>query len=84
VMARVFAQATFFSDNRADLPKVTRPCLILQHARDTLAPVSVGDYVHRHLKGSTLQLLDVAGHCSHMSHPNLVIQAMHHYLATPV
>ena len=84
LMARVFAQATFFADNRADLAKVTRPCLILQHARDALAPVAVGEYVHRHLKGSSFQVLDVAGHCSHMSHPDLVIQAMQHYLATPV
>ncbi len=83
LMARVFAQATFFADNRADLPKVARPALILQHARDALAPVGVGQYMHQHLKGSTLQVLDVTGHCSHMSHPDLVIQAMQSYLATP-
>lgn len=84
LMARVFAKATFFGDNRADLAQVTLPCLILQHARDALAPVAVGEYVHRHLKGSSLQVLDVAGHCSHMSDPDLVIQAMQTYLATPV
>lgn len=81
VMARVFAQATFFADNRSDLPKVTRPCLILQHARDALAPLAVGQYLHQHLKGSTLQVLDVAGHCSHMNHPHQVIKAMQHYMA---
>ncbi len=83
LMARVFAEATFFADNRADLPKVARPTLILQHARDALAPVGVGEYLHRQLKGSTLQVLDVAGHCSHMSHPDLVIQALRHYLSVP-
>ncbi len=76
----VFARATFFADNRADLPKVTHPCLILQHRNDALAPLSVGEYMHRHLQRSTLEVLDVAGHCGHMSHPPLVIQAMRNYL----
>ena len=74
--AKVFARATFFADNRADLPGVRTPCLILQHARDSLAPVAVGEYLHRHLRDSVLQVLDVTGHCAHMSHPALVIEAM--------
>lgn len=78
-MAKVFARATFFADNRADLPRVRTPALILQHARDHLAPQAVGEYLHRHLAGSQLQLLDVAGHCAHMSHPQLVIEAMQGY-----
>lgn len=77
---RVFARATFFADNRADLPHVTHPSLILQHRHDALAPLAVGDYLHQHLQGSTLEVLDIAGHCGHMSHPQLVIQAMRRYL----
>ncbi|GIX24960.1 MAG: sigma factor SigB regulation protein RsbQ [Caldimonas sp.] len=77
VMAKTFAEATFFADNRADLPRVTPPCLILQHARDALAPLAVGEYLHAHLPHSTLQVLDVSGHCAHMSHPHLVIEALH-------
>lgn len=80
VAARSFAAATFFADNRADLPKVTRPCLILQHARDALAPVSVGEYLHAHLADSELRILDVDGHCAHMSDPQLVVDAMRGYL----
>lgn len=79
-VSRVFARATFFADNRADLPRVTAPCLILQHRIDALAPLTVGDYLHQHLQGSVLKVLDVAGHCGHMSHPDLVIQAMREYL----
>ncbi len=78
--ARVFARATFFADNRADLPKVRCPSLILQHAQDTLAPQSVGQYLHRELADSRYEVLDVAGHCAHMSHPELVIDAMRRYL----
>ena len=84
VVARSFAQTTFFADTRADLPRVSRPSLILQHRNDALAPLVVGDYLQAHLPGSTLQVLDVAGHCAHMSHPALVIAAMRDYLARPL
>lgn len=77
--ARVFARATFFSDNRADLARVSVPCLILQHRTDALAPVSVGEYVHAHLTGSTLKVLEVQGHCAHMAEPLLVVEAMKEY-----
>ena len=80
VVARVFAKATFFADNRADLPKVACRSLILQHKQDALAPVQVGEYLHKNLRNSTLQVLDVAGHCSHMSDPELVIAAMRTFL----
>lgn len=79
VVAKIFAQATFFSDNRSDLKHVSRPCLILQHQIDALAPLGVGDYLHQHLAGSTLKVIKVTGHCAHMSHPSLVIDAMKHY-----
>lgn len=83
VVARVFAQTTFFSDNRTDLPRVSRPCLILQHRNDALAPLGVGDYVHNHIKDSVLKVLDVTGHCAHMSHPSLVVNAMREFFAAP-
>jgi sigma-B regulation protein RsbQ len=79
-VARVFARTTFFSDNRPDLPLVQAPCLILQHRHDALAPLGVGDYLHAQLRASQLEVLDVAGHCAHMSHPQLVIDAMKRFL----
>lgn len=75
-MARTFAEATFFADNRADLPRVSPACLILQHREDALAPLSVGQYLQAHLPNAQLRVLDVAGHCAHMSHPALVIDAI--------
>lgn len=80
MMARIFAQATFFADNRAELQHVTQPCLILQHRNDALAPLGVGEYLQRALANSTLEVLDVTGHCAHMSHPRLVVDAMQRYL----
>lgn len=81
VAMRVFAQTTFFADNRADLPQVSRPCLILQHQEDSLVPLSVGEYLNQQLNGSTLEVMDVAGHAAHRSHPALVIDAMQRYMA---
>ncbi|HAX23187.1 MAG TPA: sigma factor SigB regulation protein RsbQ [Hydrogenophaga sp.] len=81
VAMRVFAQTTFFADNRADLPQVSRPCLILQHQEDSLVPLAVGEYLNQQLKGSTLEVMNVAGHAAHMSHPALVIDAMRRYMA---
>ena len=37
-IARHFARATFLSDNRADLARVTDPALVLQCADDVIAP----------------------------------------------
>jgi len=79
-VAKVFARTTFFSDNRADLPLVNVPCLILQHRQDTLAPLGVGEYLHGHLLHSTLRILDTHGHCAHMSDPALVVAAMRDFL----
>ena len=44
-IARRFARVTFLSDNRADLPRVTTPTLVLQCTDDVIAPVAVGEYV---------------------------------------
>lgn len=76
VVARIFAKATFFADNRADLARVTHPCLILQHKKDNLAPLEVGEYLAQKLQHGILRVLDVAGHCAHMSHPALVAEAI--------
>jgi sigma-B regulation protein RsbQ len=83
MVAKVFARTTFFSDNREDLPKVAVPSLILQHRNDSLAPISVGEYVHTHLVGSTFKVLDVHGHCAHMSAPQLVAEAMRGFIDVP-
>lgn len=79
-VAKCFAQATFFADNRTDLARVRRPCLILQHAEDALAPVGVGEFMHQQLAGSQLKVLGVTGHCAHMSNPDLVVAAMRDYV----
>jgi sigma-B regulation protein RsbQ len=81
VMMRRFAEATFFADNRSDLPKATVPSLILQCSDDAIAPIEVGHYLHHHLNQSSLQVMQATGHCPHMSHPEETIQLIQTYLA---
>lgn len=79
-IARQFARVTFLSDNRADLDAVSTPSLILQVAEDALAPRSVGEYVHRHLRNSELIILDTTGHCPNLSAPEETVSAIREYL----
>jgi len=80
VIARRFAEATFLSDNRDDLARVTVPSLVLQCSDDMVAPEAVGEYVHRQTPGSTLRVMKATGHCPHMSHPEETIELMREYL----
>ena len=80
VIARRFAEATFMSDNRADLPGVRVPALILQCSEDMVAPLEVGEYLRREMPGSTLRVMEATGHCPHMSHPEETIRLMKEYL----
>jgi sigma-B regulation protein RsbQ len=79
-IARQFAEATFFSDNRRDLPKLQIPSLILQCTDDLLAPLEVGHYVHQHTPNSTLRIMKATGHCPHMSAPEETILLIKEYL----
>jgi sigma-B regulation protein RsbQ len=84
VIARRFAEATFFSDNRADVRDVRVPSLIMQCSDDIIAPAAVGEFLHREMPGSTLRQLRATGHCPHMSHPEETIAAIRDYLGHPV
>ena len=79
-IARRFAEATFFADNRADLRSVAVPSLIMQCSDDIIAPREVGEYLHRELPASTLRVLEATGHCPHMSAPEETIRVMREYL----
>ena len=81
VIARQFAETTFFSDNRQDLRKLKTPSLILQCSDDIIAPLEVGDYLARELPNSTLRVMKATGHCPHMSEPEETITLIKEYLA---
>jgi sigma-B regulation protein RsbQ len=80
VIARRFAEATFFADNRADLATVPVPTLLLQCSDDLIAPLAVGEYMAHNMPRSTLRVMSATGHCPHMSHPEETIQLIREYL----
>ena len=82
-IARHFAGVTFRADNRADVPRVPAPALILQCAQDALAPVAVGTYLHRHLPQSQLVVVPTTGHCPHLSEPRATVAAIEAFLTAP-
>jgi sigma-B regulation protein RsbQ len=79
-IARSFAEVTFFSDNRADLPRVQTRSLVLQCSDDAIAPLSVGEYVHRHLTDSQLVVMKATGHCPNLSAPEETIAAIRSFV----
>ncbi|MEJ7686435.1 MAG: alpha/beta hydrolase [Variovorax sp.] len=81
-IAKQFARVTFLSDNRADLPKLQTPTLIVQSSDDLIAPIAVGEYLQRTLPNATLRVVDNVGHCPHLSAPCASADAVNEFLAT--
>ena len=81
IIANQFAKATFFADNRQDLSKLKVPSLVLQCSEDIIAPVEVGNYVHKNVPQSTFRLMKAKGHCPHMSEPEETITLIKEYLS---
>lgn len=75
-IAKHFARVTFLSDNRADLPHLKVPAVILQCSQDAIAPTPVGEYMHRKLRDSRLFYLKATGHIPHLSAPAETIEAI--------
>lgn len=81
-IAQHFARATFLSDNRADLARLRTKSLILQCAEDVIAPLSVGQFVHRSVPNSELVHMKACGHCPNLSAPEETIEAIRAFLRT--
>ena len=79
-IAEQFARATFLSDHRGDLARLQTPSLILQCSDDIIAPVAVGQYMHRTMPRSTLRIIDNVGHCPHLSAPSASAAAIEEFL----
>ena len=81
-IAKQFARVTFHSDNRADLPKLKAPTLVLQCSDDIIAPMQVGEYMKKTLPNCTLAVIKNQGHCPHMSAPGPCTDAIDSFLAS--
>jgi sigma-B regulation protein RsbQ len=80
-IAQHFARVTFLGDNRRDLAGVSVPSLVLQCSDDVIAPLAVGEYVHRSLPRSELVVMDATGHCPNLSAPEETVAAIEAFLA---
>ncbi len=80
-IAERFARATFLSDNRDDLAKVSVPTLVLQCSDDIIAPLEVGEFVAREIPDSELVVLRATGHCPNLSAPDEVNEAISDFVA---
>lgn len=80
-IAKQFARTTFLSDKRDILSQVTVPTLILQCSNDIIAPEQVGQYMHRHIAGSKLVVMEATGHCPNLSAPEETISIIQQYLS---
>ncbi|TWT06591.1 alpha/beta hydrolase [Planococcus sp. CPCC 101016] len=81
MIARQFAEVTFTSDLRDKLDKVTVPTLILQPKFDAIAPPEVGRYVHDHIAGSQMIVMEAVGHNPHLSDSAETAKYIKAYLA---
>jgi sigma-B regulation protein RsbQ len=80
-IAREFAHMSFLADNRADLPHLQLPTLLLQCSDDVAVPAEVGTYLLEHLPQATLITLKATGHCPHLSAPLEVLTAMRDFIS---
>ena len=81
-IAKHFARVTFTSDNRADLPNLETPTLIIQSSDDFIAPMVVGEYLKKSLPNAMLRVVKNTGHCPHLSAPGASASAMDEFLAS--
>jgi sigma-B regulation protein RsbQ len=79
-VALQFAEVTFRGDNRADLPLVTAPTLVLQVRDDVIAPMTAGEFVHRQIPGSVMRVLETRGHAPHLTSPGEVVSAIRDFM----
>ena len=79
VIAKNFAEATFLSDYRHILKDIAQPSLIFQSQNDALAATSLGEYIHKHIADSKLEIIQADGHCLHMTHPGDIVESIIEY-----
>jgi sigma-B regulation protein RsbQ len=79
-IAQQFARVTFFSDNRADVPRLHLPTLVVLCHEDVIAPAEVGEYLLNHLPNARLVTLRTTGHCPQLSAPLETLAAIQDFV----
>jgi sigma-B regulation protein RsbQ len=80
-IAKRFARIALLADNRAEIPQLQLPTLLLQCSDDAVVPSEVGEYLLAHLPHATLTNLQATGHCPHLSAPLEILSIIEPFLA---
>lgn len=70
----------FQSDYRERLKELAKPTLLIHCANDVAVPLQVGEYLHKNIAGSVLEVIDAEGHFPHLSAPEEVIKAIKRFI----
>lgn len=70
------ARAIFLSDHRDILERVVIPCTIVQGTNDVAVPVSVGHYLKSKIKGASLEIMEMDGHCPQLTVPDKLVDVI--------
>lgn len=68
------------SETCSQLDKITIPTLILCGREDTVTPLAQAEFMHAHIKGSILQVIDHAGHVSNLEQADVFNQHLTDFL----
>ncbi len=79
-VALAVAKVIFESDLRSEIDKLDKQVLLLQTKHDIAVPLEVAEYLHQHIKGSQLKVINAEGHFPHISAPNEVIAAIKSFI----
>lgn len=75
-IALSIARTIFQSDVREIAARLNCPTVVIQTRADVAVPMEVADWLHRNIRGSTLDVIDARGHLPHMTAPAEVLRAL--------
>ena len=81
-VAQTFARATFLTDTRDVLPRISARTLVLQCREDIIASEAVGRYVADQVPRAELVLMQATGHCPNLSAPEETTAVIDAFLST--
>lgn len=58
------------SESCSGLNDINMPTLIICGREDEVTPLAQSEFMHTHIKGSVLRIIDNAGHVSNLEHPD--------------
>lgn len=75
-IALSISRTIFQSDMREVAARVECPTHLVQTSRDMAVPMFVANWLHSHIDGSTLDVIDAEGHLPHMTAPTEVLRVI--------